>query len=194
VRDTVRRMNEEHLALCASDEWRDALKQWIMPWALTGVELGNDVIEIGPGPGLTTDELRQQVARLTAVELDELLAGALATRLAGSNVDVVNADATAMPLEADRFTGAVSFTMLHHVPTTDLQNRIFAELARVLAPTGVLVLSDSIASDELRAFHDGDTYNPIDPATIDARLATAGFDAIDVRVNEYGWSAHARKP
>jgi SAM-dependent methyltransferase len=167
-------MNEEHLALCASDEWRDALKQWIMPWALTGVELGNDVIEIGPGPGLTTDELRQQVA--------------------GSNVDVVNADATAMPLEADRFTGAVSFTMLHHVPTTDLQNRIFAELARVLAPTGVLVLSDSIASDELRAFHDGDTYNPIDPTTIDARLATAGFDAIDVRVNEYGWSAHARKP
>jgi SAM-dependent methyltransferase len=187
-------MNKEHLVVCASDEWRDALKQWILPWALEGIELGNDVIEIGPGPGLTTDELRQQVARLTAVELDESLAGALAARLAGTNVEVVNADATAMPLESDRFSGAVSFTMLHHVPTTGLQDRIFGELARVLAPGGVLVLSDSVASDDLRAFHDGDTYNPVDPTTLDARLANAGFDAIDVRVNEYGWSAHARKP
>ncbi|HEX4493768.1 MAG TPA: class I SAM-dependent methyltransferase [Acidimicrobiia bacterium] len=186
-------MNEEHLAVCASDEWRDALKQWIMPWALTGVELGADVIEIGPGPGLTTDELRQQVARLTAVELDPSLAGALAERLAGTNVEVVNADATAIPLDDDRFTGAVSFTMLHHVPTLELQDRIFGELARVLAPDGALVLSDSVASDDLRAFHDGDTYNPVDPTTVDARLARAGFDAIDVRVNEYGWAAHARK-
>jgi hypothetical protein len=83
--------------------------------------------------------------------------------------------------------------MLHHVPTVELQDRIFGELARVLAPDGALVLSDSVASDDLRAFHDGDTYNPVDPTTVDARLARAGFDAIDVRVNEYGWAAHARK-
>src|SRR5690348_2425356 len=100
-------MNEEHLVACASDEWRDALRQWILPWALTGIELGDDVIEIGPGPGLTTDELRQQVARLTAVELDPSLADSLTTRLAGTNVEVVNADATAIPFADDRFSGAV---------------------------------------------------------------------------------------
>ena len=186
-------MNEEHLAFCASDEWREAVTKWILPWALTDIDLGNDVIEVGPGPGLTTEELRHGVERLTAVELDVDLAAALRERLAGTNVEVVQADATALPQESDRFSGAVSFTMLHHVPTAELQDRLFGELARVLAPGGVLVLSDSLGSDDLRAFHGGDTYNPVDPATLPARLDAAGFDGIDVQTNEYGWMAHAHK-
>ena len=186
-------MNEEHLVFCASDEWREAVTKWILPWALTDIDLGPDVIEVGPGPGLTTEELRHGVERLTAVELDVDLASALRERLAGTNVEVVQADATALPQESDRFSGAVSFTMLHHVPTVELQDRLFGELARVLAPGGVLVLSDSSGSDDLRAFHAGDTYNPVDPATLPARLDAAGFDGIDVQTNDYGWMAHARK-
>jgi SAM-dependent methyltransferase len=187
-------MNKEHLAFCASDEWREAVTKWILPWALTDIDLGPDVIEVGPGPGLTTEELRHGVERLTAVELDVDLASALRERLAGTNVDVVQADATALPQESDRFSGAVSFTMLHHVPTAELQDRLFGELARVLAPGGVLVLSDSLGSDDLRAFHADDTYNPVDPATLPARLDAAGFDGVDVQTNEFGWMAHARKP
>jgi SAM-dependent methyltransferase len=186
-------MNDEHLAFCASDEWREVVKERILPWALHDVDLGADVIEVGAGPGLTTDELRLGVERLTAVELDRDLAAALRGRLTGTNVDVVHADATALPHENDRFSGAVSFTMLHHVPSVELQDRLFSELARVLAPAGVLVLSDSVASDDLRAFHAGDTYNPVDPTTLPTRLADAGFTAIDVRTNEFGWMAHARK-
>jgi SAM-dependent methyltransferase len=166
----------------------------ILPWALTDVALGADVIEVGPGPGLTTDALRLELEHITAVEIDPDLAAQLEARMDGTNVDVVNADATALPFEDDRFTGAVSFTMLHHVPTAELQDRLFAELARVLAPDGVLVLSDSIGSDDLAALHDNDTYNPIDPATLPGRLATAGFRDIDVRTNEFGFRAHARKP
>ena len=49
---------------------------------------------VGPGPGLTTDVPRRQVAALTAVEVDGDLAAALANRLAGTNVEVVHADAT----------------------------------------------------------------------------------------------------
>jgi SAM-dependent methyltransferase len=186
-------MNEIHLQLCASDEWREIVTDLILPWALTDVALGDDVIEVGPGPGVTTDVLRTAVPRLTAVELDADLAASLSDRMAGTNVEVLHADATALPLENDRFSGAVSFTMLHHVPTVELQDRLFAELARVLAPSGVVVFSDSIASDDLAAFHDGDTYNPIDPATLPARLSTAGFMSIDVRTNDFGFVAHARK-
>jgi SAM-dependent methyltransferase len=186
-------MNPEHLAFCASPEWREIVREQILPWALTDIDLGPDVIEVGPGPGVTTDELRHGVERLTAVELDPDLAARLRDRMAGTNVEVVQADATALPQGNDRFSGAVSFTMLHHVPSIELQDRLFAELARVLAPAGLLVLSDSVASDELRSFHAGDTYNPVDPDTLPARLATAGFDTIDVRANEFGWMAHARK-
>jgi SAM-dependent methyltransferase len=187
-------MNEEHLAFCGSDEWREIVRDQILPWALNDIDLGDDVIEVGPGPGVTTDILRHGVGRLTAVELDQELAAALRDRMEGTNVDVVQADATALPQESDRFSGAVSFTMLHHVPSVELQDRLFAELARVLAPAGVLVLSDSIGSDDLRAFHDGDTYNPVDPTTLPDRLSRAGFAAIDVQANEFGWMAHARKP
>jgi hypothetical protein len=63
-------VNREHLELCASAEWRQTLRDLILPYALTGTRLGDDVLEIGPGPGLTTDLLRDEVARLTAVELD----------------------------------------------------------------------------------------------------------------------------
>jgi SAM-dependent methyltransferase len=187
-------MNPQHLELCASDEWYDALRDFILPYALADAALGDDVVEVGPGPGRTTDLLRERVTQLTCVELDEDLAARLATRTAGTNVEVEHADATAMPFEDGRFTGAVSFTMLHHVPTAASQDRIFAEVARVLRPGGLFVASDSLASDELRAFHHDDTYNPIDPATLEPRLAAAGFVSVEVRTNEFGWAAHARTP
>lgn len=185
-------MNQEHLEICASEEWRGMLTNLIMPWALADTPLGDDVLEVGPGPGMATDELRRSVRALTAVELDEQLAADLAGRLDGTNVEVVNADATAMPFENDRFTGAVSFTMLHHVPTSDLQDALFAEVARVVAPGGAFVASDSVASDDLAALHTDDVYNPVDPRTIEARLRKAGFADADVRWNEFGWAATAR--
>ena len=74
--------------------------------------------------------------------------------------------------------------MLHHVPTIELQDRLFAEVARVLRPGAALVASDSLASDELEAHHEGDTYNPVDPSTLPARLEAAGFTDVDVRTND----------
>src|SRR5262245_20749718 len=127
-------MNEAHLALCSSDEWADGLKQWIIPGALAGVDLGDDVLEIGPGPGRSTDLLREVTQHLTALEVDELLADALTSRMVDTNVEVVHGDATVMPFANDRFSAAVSFIMLHHVPTTELQDKLFAEVARLLRP------------------------------------------------------------
>jgi 16S rRNA A1518/A1519 N6-dimethyltransferase RsmA/KsgA/DIM1 with predicted DNA glycosylase/AP lyase activity len=43
--------------------------------------LGAELLELGPGPGVTTEVLRRRVARLTAVELDAALAARLARRL-----------------------------------------------------------------------------------------------------------------
>lgn len=186
-------MNNAHLAFCASDEWREALRQWIIPYALGDARLGDDVLEVGAGPGLVTDQLHPSLSKLTAVELDEALANALRERLRGTSVEVVHADATDMPFDDGRFTGAVCFTMLHHVPTADLQDRLFAEVARVLAPGATFVASDSLASDELAAFHADDVYNPVEPTTLASRLEAAGFISADVKWNEYGWAASATR-
>ena len=64
----------------------------ILPEALDDLDLGNDVVEVGPGPGFTTDVLRTRTDRLTAVEIDRALADALAARLAGTNVEVICGD------------------------------------------------------------------------------------------------------
>lgn len=39
--------------------------------------------------------------------------------------------------------------------------------------------------------HDGDPYNPVDPAGVEARLVTARFAEAEVRFNDFGWAAHA---
>jgi SAM-dependent methyltransferase len=188
-----RTVNREHLELCASTEWRDLLRDEIFPYATSGARLGDDVLEIGPGPGVTTDLLRHQADKVTAVEVDAELATALAARLAGTNVTVVHGDATDLQFEDGRFTGAIAMTMLHHVQTDELQNRLIAEVARVLEAGGQFVASDSVHSAELAALHAGDTYNPIDPATLEDRLEHAGFVDIALRVNPFGWAAQARR-
>jgi len=168
------------------------LEEQILPPVLRDLDLGDDVIEIGPGPGFTTDALRRRAARVTAVELDEVLAARLAARLEGANVDVVRADATDTGLESNRFTGAGSFNMLHHVPSADAQDAIFRELQRVLRPGGLLVAADAVYSPDLLSFHEGDTYNPLDLDGLGVRLRDAGFDQIDVDRFEFGWMCTAR--
>ncbi|MGD9703577.1 MAG: class I SAM-dependent methyltransferase [Acidimicrobiia bacterium] len=190
-------MNRLHLEHLVTDEWRSTLGDRVLPFAFgtrTAADLGADVLEVGPGPGLTTDLLRPQLPALTAVELDPDLAAALADRLAGTNVDVVQADATVMPFDDGRFTGAVTFTMFHHVPTSDMQNRLFAEVLRVLRPGGLLIANDSVASDELAEYHVDDVYNPVDPATLGDRLRSIGYVDVEVRANPYAWACHARCP
>ena len=76
------------------------------------------------------------------------------------------------------------FTMLHHVPTAAMQNKILAEAFRVLRPGGVLIASDSIGGNGLHHFHEGDTYNPIEPGTIIVRLQTIGFGSLVVMVDD----------
>jgi ubiquinone/menaquinone biosynthesis C-methylase UbiE len=180
-------MNPGHLEFCASPQWRQIVEETILPEALRGISLGDDVIEVGPGPGLTTDVLRTVTAHLTALEFDPDLAAALALRMAGTNVEVVCGDATAIDLPANCFTGAASFHMLHHIPGTDAQDAVLAELARVLRPGGVLVAADGIENEGTRQFHADDIYHPIDPATLELRLEKSGFTSIEVRVYDLGW-------
>jgi ubiquinone/menaquinone biosynthesis C-methylase UbiE len=152
------------------------------------------VLEVGPGPGLTTDLLRQAAPRLTALELDPKLAGALQSRLEGSNVRVVNGDATSMPFEDLEFSGAVSFTMLHHVPSPELQDQVLREVFRVLKPGGYFVGSDSLQNWWMRIIHIGDTLVPVLPDTFGVRLQRAGFEEIEVLKHSRAFRFRARRP
>ena len=188
-------MNREHLEGLASDAWAGYLRETLLPWALEGVDVGADLLEVGPGPGRTTDVLRTLTDQLTAVEIDPELATALDARFsqAQSNVTVVEADGAAMPFEDGRFSAACSFVMLHHVPTVDHQDRLFAEVARVLRPGAWFVAADGLASDDLANRHHDDTYNPVDPESLSDRLAQAGFEHIEITRRTSMWRGAARR-
>ena len=175
-------MNRFHRWYCRSDHWRATVADKLLPWALGQADLGDDVLEVGPGPGVTTDVLRARLPRLTCLEVDPATATALRTRLAGTNVTVVEGDGAAMPFEDGRFSGAVCFTMLHHVPSAAVQDRLLAEVHRVLRPGAVFAGSDSTPSLLFKAAHLFDTMVLVDPAGFGDRLQRAGF--ADVKVSE----------
>jgi SAM-dependent methyltransferase len=187
-------MNQAHLEFLASPAWARWLETELLPWLLTVGDLGDDLLEIGPGPGLTTDLLRARVRRVTAVELDAALASALAERMAGTSVEVVHADATASGLPSDRFSAAACFSMLHHIPTRAEQDRLVAEVYRMLRPGGSFVATDSQDLDVIRAFHEQDIFVPLDPDELGDRLGSAGFTRIEVSPTDFEIRFSARKP
>jgi ubiquinone/menaquinone biosynthesis C-methylase UbiE len=186
-------VNRLHHWLCRSEHWRKAVEQRV-PWALSGGSLGDHVLEVGPGPGLTTDLLRTSVRHLTALELDRKLAESLRSRLRGSNVEVITGDATTMPFPEAHFSAAVSFTMLHHVPSPELQNQLLREVWRVIEPGGIFVGSDSLQSFFMRLIHIGDTLVPVEPDTFGARLEGAGFQVLEIEKNSDAFRFCARRP
>ena len=174
-------MNENH-ALCSTPEWAEFMESEVLEPVTAGLDLGAEMLELGPGPGATTTWLRHRVKRLVAFELDPDAAARLANDLAAANVEVEVGDATSLPFPEESFDSVGCFTMLHHVPTAQDQFRILCEAHRVLRSGGVLVGADSLASQGLHEFHEGDTYNPIDPARLLVFLQTAGFGQVMVSV------------
>ena len=186
-------MNLLHHWICSSARWRNTLAKRV-PWVLADTGLGDDVLEVGPGPGLTSDLVRAQVLRLTVIEADPRMAQALRLRLSGSNVEVITGSAVSMPFPDAAFSGCVAFTMLHHVPSPASQDTVLREIWRVLRPGGELAGSDSLPSAFMRMIHFGDTLVPVDPDTFPTRLKAVGFEAIKVERATGFFRFHARRP
>jgi ubiquinone/menaquinone biosynthesis C-methylase UbiE len=179
----VDQVNENH-ALCATAEWSEALRDEVISYVLSQADLGDLMLEIGPGPGAATTWLCREVKKLVAVEIDATQAAELTSRFEGTNVEVHLGDACRLEFPSNCFDSVGCFTMLHHVPTQAAQNAILSEALRVLRPGGALVASDSLASNGLHHFHACDTYNPLEPGSLISRLMTIGFEKLTVAVDD----------
>jgi SAM-dependent methyltransferase len=167
-------MNRIHRKICQSDKWANSMHTQLMPWAVGDVPLDGDVLELGPGYGITTSWLAKHGGNLTAVEVDPAMAADLRGKFDGE-VDVREGDGAALPFPDGTFDTVVCFTMLHHVPSPAQQDRLFAEAQRVLRPGGVFAGSDSRLNLRFRIIHIGDTMVPVPPDTLPDRLLGAGF-------------------
>ena len=174
-------MNRLHHWYCNREAWKQHVREELVPPTIDDVDLGEHVLEVGPGFGPATEVLSRRVPRLTALEIDPVLAAPLHERL-GDRAEIVQGDGTDMPFADSTFTAAVCFTMLHHVPSPEAQDQLFAEVARVLRPGGSFAGTDSTGRGRgFALLHIGDTKVVLDPDELPARLADAGFENTTVR-------------
>ena len=183
-------MNIYHRWYCGSGRWRTRAQETLLPGLTKGVDFGDHALEVGPGRGVTTEWLRERVAALTAVEIDHRLAESLRRKFDGTNVRVVEGDASSMQFDDTSFSVAFSFAMLHHMPF-DRQDLLFGEVARVLRPGSLFVGMDSIPSLRWNLVHLFDDRYPVDPEGLPARLEAAGFTEVKVRVSGDGFAFRA---
>jgi ubiquinone/menaquinone biosynthesis C-methylase UbiE len=187
-------VNRVHNLVCSSGWWARSVENELLPWGLKGVELGDDVLEVGPGFGATSQVLAGLPGKLTILELEEDYCRRLRDKLAG-DAEVVQGDGTRMPFADGQFSGAVCFTMLHHVPSPQLQDQLFGEVFRVLRPGGVFAGTDSLPRGlAFRLIHIGDTLVLVDPESLPTRLAAAGFEDPRVSTGTKSFRFSARKP
>jgi SAM-dependent methyltransferase len=187
-------VNVAHDLICSSRWWGRVVERELLPWGLSRVELGDEVLEFGPGFGATTRRLATRAERLSVLELEERYCRRLAASL-GGQAAVSCGDATAMPYPDGRFSAVVCFTMLHHVPSPELQERVFEEVHRVLRPGGMFAGTDSLGTGAFfRLLHIGDTLCPISPADLPARLRSHGFDDVAVDTGGRSFRFRARRP
>jgi Ribosomal RNA adenine dimethylase len=153
-------MNLLHRLACRSALWRWTVERWVIPWALDGLDPGEDVPELGPGPGLTADVLRERTARLTAVELNPRLALSLQERMKGTNVEVVEAAAT-----------AIATTPSPNAIRTNVP-RNSAESSPQIADRHPLLLGDVCAATVVRPFYTGRKVTRLKDSATSRRAAS----------------------
>ena len=187
-------MNLLHRWLCSSSRWKTVVERYALPWTLDGLDLGANVLEIGPGYGAATEILQKSVQQLTCLEIDNGLAKRLRRRIQDDHIEIICGDATAMTLRDESFDSAICFTMLHHVASAELQDRLLAEAYRVLRPNGVFAGTDSIDSRFFGLIHWFDNLVLVDPKAFPDRLRAVGFRNVQVDVNPYAFRFRAHKP
>ncbi|MGB2591616.1 MAG: class I SAM-dependent methyltransferase [Candidatus Acidiferrum sp.] len=156
-------------------------RKHVLPWVLSGVDLGNHVLELGAGPGAATEELRKRAPRVTSLEYDHKFAANLAARFPGANGAVLQGDASALPFPENTFSSAIAILMLHHLRSQEAQERAFAEVFRVLRPGGLFLALEIQDSWLNRISHIRSTFTPVNASSAPARLASAGFSNVSLK-------------
>ena len=175
-------MNTFENWFCGSSLWRLVTERKLLPWILSGYALGDHVLEVGAGPGATTDELLRRAGRVTSLDYDPSFVSKLAKRHRNSNVTVVRGDAAALPFPDHTFSSVIAVLVLHHLKSPEQQNDAFQEIHRVLRPGGMFFAFEIRDGWLHRVGHYHSTFVPVSPAAAFARLTVAGFSRIAVDI------------
>jgi ubiquinone/menaquinone biosynthesis C-methylase UbiE len=179
---------------CGSSFWRSMTRKHLLPWILSGTELGEHVLEIGAGPGAATEELRKRAALVTSLEYSHAFAAGIARRNLGTNGAVLQGDASALPFSEKTFSAAIAILVLHHLKSREAQELAFTEIFRVLRPGGVFLAVEIQDGWLNRIGHIRSTFVPVAAASARERLEAAGFSSVSLGYKESAFRLRALRP
>ncbi len=173
----------------------DVVAQRASIMALLKLQGGENIIDIGCGPGLTTMALAEVTGKngsVLGVDIAEPMLSIARKRCAQlPNVDFALTDVTALPYADHSFDVALATQVYEYVADVD---RALSELARVLRPGGRALLVDTDWESAVWASHDDgrmrrvlETWNehiphPQLPRELKRRMEQAGFQTPRVEI------------
>jgi ubiquinone/menaquinone biosynthesis C-methylase UbiE len=169
-------MNSFENWFCASGWWRYLTERRWLPWLLEGADLGEHVLEVGAGPGSATAELARRARGVTSLEYSHDFCVRLQARLDAASV--VQGDASVLPFASQTFNSAIAVLVLHHLRSSDAQDRAFAEIFRVLKPCGVFVALEIQDGWLTRVAHFRSTFVPVSTDGLNSSLRAVGFSNV----------------
>jgi ubiquinone/menaquinone biosynthesis C-methylase UbiE len=155
----------------------------VLAWV--GIQPGETVLELGPGPGVFTVPAAQRVGpqgRLVAVDIQPQMIAQTEQRVRSAgltNVDTHVASAYDLPLANESVDRAFLVSVLQEVPDAA---RALAELRRVLKPDGIVSITAEFLDPDYWFL--GETIR---------RLEAAGFTLVDHFGNLWRYTTNFRK-
>ncbi|HUL35169.1 MAG TPA: class I SAM-dependent methyltransferase [Candidatus Eisenbacteria bacterium] len=182
----------EHFC-CSTSLWRHITHNRLLPWVISGAGLGDHVLELGAGYGAATGQLLKLASQVTSLEYDQRALARLKARNPDQRITAIRGDASALPFADQSFSSAIAILMLHHLKSSELQDRALAEAYRVLRPGGSFFVFEINDSWMNRLTHVRSVFTPLIPSTSFARLTAAGFARVTVDFRTSGFRIRARK-
>jgi len=169
---------------CRSRPWQAFARRVVLPWALQGVSLDGEALELGSGSGAMAARLLEAFPRLrvVATDFDETMVDRARERLQpyGARAEARQADGTALLFSDITFDVILSFLMLHHIGSCE---KALEEATRVLRPGGLLLGYDLANTLPFRLIHqaEGAGYRMVKFEELRSQAAGLPLDHVALR-------------
>jgi SAM-dependent methyltransferase len=176
----------------------DALRRRRLVRAALGASPGERILDVGCGPGFYDAELLDEVGpdgKVVGLDSSPQMLALAARRCEGhDNVEFLEADVTALPVEDAGFDGAVCVQVLEYVPDVSAG---LAELHRALRPGGRVVVwdvdwatvswhsADPARMQRVLGAWDEHLAHPSLPRTLAPAMRAVGFEQVEMEAHSF---------
>jgi len=154
---------------------------------VSGADESMTVADVGTGTGFVAAGIAPRVARVIAVDNSPAMLGVARENLGElgvANVELIEGDVTALPLEDESVDAAFANMVLHHAEDPAA---MLAEMTRVVRPGGVVAIVDEVEHPYgwMREEHAdawlGFTREQIDGFVREAGLENPGYESLGMQ-------------